>query len=506
MSHSPVPSSPVKARSASESEAVLSAAIDRFFAQNAFRKPLHAAVGLSGGRDSVALFVTLVEWAKAHPEEAVTVTGLHVHHGLSPNADAWSETALRLGEDLGAPVEILRVKVKPEGDGIENAARKARYRAIVSAMRRCGATMLFTAHHRDDLIETFLLQWMRGAGIEGLAGMAPFGSLAVWGEPTFCLGRPFLSVSREEITRFVTERGLDWVEDESNADNHYARNRLRNQVIPALKAAFPHFEGPAARSIALCRDAGRTVREIAEKDEYGCRVPEGGFSIVDARSFGAPRMREAFRRWIRRHFGFTPDHRLVVDLSELAVTKETFERVFERNGRICHLYRGAAYMRRADRKPVVETDLTDILADEEAELWASPDGALRLYWRPTNSDDPEAVSLSDLRQRGLFLGPRNGRDRFHEGVGRPGRILKDLWAEKGIPAFDRPYLPVVRVGEDPCLDAGPEGKKGRSVLSVARLGSDLATIEKLRKDETAGPWGALVWATDFSLFSPGRAN
>ena len=170
-------------------------ALDAFFSDPRLPAAPVVAVGLSGGRDSVALFAALVGWVRSHPERGVRVLGLHVHHGLSPHATEWSDFALRLGGRFNVPVEVLHVTVDAKGEGIEAAARRVRYEALIEAMRRRGTQMLLTAHHRDDLLETFLLQWVRGAGVDGLAAMPTLSTLERWGAPELFLGRPFLPLS-----------------------------------------------------------------------------------------------------------------------------------------------------------------------------------------------------------------------------------------------------------------------------------------------------------------------
>src|SRR5262249_58139422 len=131
------------------------------------------------------------------------------------------------------PLQVETVDIAPFRDlGLEAAARKARYEAF----SRIDADFLVLAQHRDDQAETLLLRLLRGTGLKGLAAMSPVRPL----EGT--RGRsliPLLGVSRAEIEAFARERGLEWVEDESNADTARQRNFLRHQVIPVLERQFP---------------------------------------------------------------------------------------------------------------------------------------------------------------------------------------------------------------------------------------------------------------------------
>lgn len=446
-------------------------ALDAFFSDPRLSAAPVVAVGLSGGRDSVALFAALVGWARSHPERGVSVLGLHVHHGLSPRASEWSDFALRLGERFNVSVEVLHVTVDAKGEGIEAAARRARYKALIEAMRRSGAQMLLTAHHRDDLLETFLLQWVRGAGVDGLAAMPTLSTLERWGAPDLLLGRPFLSLSREDVTRFVTESNLPWVEDESNADDRYDRNRMRNRVLPVLKEAFPHAEVPAARSVRWCGEAAEILAERADEDIAFARCEDGSLDLTD---LTPARRKNALRRWLAVTFGVTASSLLTDEWETLIAEQKTVERLRVFDGRAVQLHRGRLFVRSAHRTELEETSLELSLGI----VWTSPDKTLSLVLEETKENDPDAVSFSALVDSGVTVGPRRGGDRLHRTPDGPGRILKDLWAEEGVPSFDRPRLPVLRVGGE--------------VLSVALLGTDRKTAAKLRRKP---PFVKFVWAT-----------
>lgn len=453
-------------------------ALDAFFSDPHHPAAPVVAAGLSGGRDSVALFASLVRWVRAHPERGVRVLGLHVHHGLSPHADEWSGFAEDLGKRFGVPVEVLRVCVRETGEGLEAAARRVRYEALIRAMRRHGVGILFTAHHRDDLLETFLLQWLRGAGVDGLSAMPALSTLSRWGAPELLLGRPFLSLSREEITNFVTEANLPWVEDESNADDRYDRNRLRNRVLPVLKAAFPHAETPAARSVRWCGEAAEILAERADEDIACARRDDGSLDFSD---LSPARRKNALRRWLSTAFGVTASSLLTDEWETLLASGKTAQRVRTFGEQTVHIHRGRIWVRPAHRAPLEET----ALVPASGVLWTNPDQTLSLAMEEARENDPDAVSLSYIKRMGITVGPRRGGDRLHRTPDGPGRILKDLWAERGVPAFDRPFLPVLRVGDD--------------VLSVALLGTDRKTAAKLRG---VAPFVKFVWATPKPVREP----
>src|SRR2546428_12247393 len=201
------------------------------------------AVGLSGGVDSVVLLHVL----KQHPE--FDLSAIHVHHGLSPNAGAWARFCRALCTRWGVPLAVRRVKVAKKGKGLEAAAREARYRAF----RNNPCDAVAPAHNRDDQAETVLMNLLRGAGVRGASGMPPRGRL-----DGKMLLRPLLEVPRAAVLAYAREQGLEWVEDESNADEALTRNFVRRRLGPLVESRFPRWRGslaPCARPFSGGRRA-----------------------------------------------------------------------------------------------------------------------------------------------------------------------------------------------------------------------------------------------------------
>ena len=161
------------------------------------------AVALSGGVDSV----TLLHKLRARGP----VAAIHVHHGLSPNADRWAAFCRRLCKRLDVPLTVVKVKVVRRGQGLEAAARQARYEAFAKADAECIAL----AHNLDDQAETVLMNLLRGAGRRGASGMPKQSRFK--GKT---LLRPLLDTPRDEIEAYARRHRLAWVEDESNASAH----------------------------------------------------------------------------------------------------------------------------------------------------------------------------------------------------------------------------------------------------------------------------------------------
>lgn len=215
-------------------------------------------VAFSGGLDSTVLLHALA----ADPAmRARGLRALHVDHGLHPQSGAWLEACRGTCAALGVPLQARRVQVHDTGDGLEAAARAARYAAFAQVQQP--GEVIALAHHRDDQAETVLLRLLRGAG-DGLAAMRPlraFGQGWLW--------RPLLALPRAELAEYARAHGLHWLEDPSNASDRHDRNFLRHHVLPRLAERWPRASASLARSAALLATqadllAGEDARRLVQ--------------------------------------------------------------------------------------------------------------------------------------------------------------------------------------------------------------------------------------------------
>lgn len=228
--------------------------------------PLHSplVVAFSGGVDSsVLLQLALLYRDQYHCE----LHAVHIHHGLSDNADGWSKHC-----DLQCRINDVvyhqqRVVVDTSSrKSIEAEARKARYHALLSACEQIGGVLLL-GQHAEDQLETVLLQLKRGAGPQGLAGMAE----SQWRGDTLVL-RPMLNLKKTDIVSFAHSEALSWVEDESNFETSFDRNFLRNDIIPDLVARWPELAKTVSRSALLCAEQSHLINDTANQFLNDCKL------------------------------------------------------------------------------------------------------------------------------------------------------------------------------------------------------------------------------------------
>jgi tRNA(Ile)-lysidine synthase len=274
------------------------------------------AVAYSGGRDSSALLHATVSCAVA---TEVEVHALHVQHGLSAFAQDWlahCERQCLAWSSQGARVSLhtRSLALQPaRGESLEALARRERYRALVAMAREAGCDTVLLAHHRDDQVETFLLQALRGAGPAGLSAMP-----ARIQREGLTWVRPWLDRPRSAIESYVDAHALDFVEDDSNADPRHARNRLRLTVMPALRQAFGDADVTLTAAVQHAQDAQVCMQALAEADWLMVGV-DGGLDIDALLTLGSPRVRNLLRHWLMQCAGRAPAAALLRRLSgELA--------------------------------------------------------------------------------------------------------------------------------------------------------------------------------------------
>ena len=214
-------------------------------------------LALSGGLDSVVLLHVL---RTLKMNGGVTeLRAMYVDHGLQTDSATWSQHCQRVCAQLEVPYLTQRVTVQSDSKGVEAAAREARY-AVLAQVCEPDETLV-TAHHRDDQVETLILNLMRGSGVRGLGGISF--KRRVHGK---MLLRPMLTVARDSIRGYAEKHQLNWIEDPSNQDTLYNRNFVRHEVMPLLWSRWPSVDSSLAKTASHCGDADELLSTLAQLD------------------------------------------------------------------------------------------------------------------------------------------------------------------------------------------------------------------------------------------------
>ena len=386
-------------------------------------------VGFSGGLDSTVLLDWLADEAEATGRK---VTALHVHHGLSPNADQWVRFCERFCANHGVPLTVEYVRVNAASpEGLEGAARSARY-AVYAARPE---PVLALAHHLDDQAETVLLQLLRGTGLKGIAAlpeMRPLRGTAVR------IWRPLLEIPRRALAARAQDRGLRWIEDESNESVQYDRNFVRAKVTPLLDERFAGWQESVARFARHAGAASELLDQLASVDGVP-QKPGEPFALSAALS--GERRANALRAFLARNFVAMPSE---ARLAEMA--RQLFEARDDAQVRIDHggvslvRFQGCARIERGLARPAFASDPAWRVAwRREAELDLGPGrGSVRF-----DAAVGEGIS-ADIATRGdWYFAARTGGETIRLGTERPTRTLKNLLQEREVPHWQREKLPLL---------------------------------------------------------------
>lgn len=401
--------------------------------------PPRLIIALSGGLDSCVLLHAMHRVQHQFP--AWKLAAIHVHHGLSPNADAWQVFCESTCSRLEIPLTVVRVHIeRAAGASLENLAREKRYEAFSQALE--AGDCLLMAHHLDDQAETFLLRTLRGAGPRGLAAMPVSRQLGKGS-----LLRPLLSFTRDDLEQWAREQQLDFINDESNASLQFDRNYCRHEVLPKLAARWPGYRESWLRSAHLSAEADGLLDELAELDCASVTTADpgtvrcGGFlPLSDARQ------RNLLRYWLREAGAGEPGWNLLTRMiSEvlLAASDAQPELRWQSGESVLTLRRNGGMLHLLPQWPL--PDLAEIHSWNPFEVLLLADNG-SLHARPSGIG-PARHGLRMIEGQQFTIRYRQGGEECQL-TGRPRRALKKILQEAGLAPWLRARLPLVYVDDE----------------------------------------------------------
>ena len=407
-------------------------------------------IAYSGGLDSQALLHLAAGLRQL--ESRHRIRAIHVHHGLHPKADDWANHCASTCTELGIDLSIIRVDAHPRrGESPEESARIARYRALQDRLGRHDCVLL--AQHKDDQAETLLLQLFRGAGVEGLAAMPAHAEM----NPGY-LARPLLDFSRDQLRDYAVANGLRWIEDDSNRDETFDRNFLRQRILPQLRSRWPGLPGNLARSAAHCAEAALHLENRGD-----CLLREvvldpvaDTLDVLSLSRLERLEQKLVMRRWITRSGFRRPSSRILERILDEALSAAT-----DRNPVVgwkeaeVRRYRHALYLMRP--LPPLPKPLIPPTSGTIAGCLAWPAGMTDIALPHGNGDmrirkiagttdspgiSPDAWTGGQVEIRNRLGGEKirlPGRNGSHE--------VRKLYQEAGIPPWVRERVPLIYIDQ-----------------------------------------------------------
>ncbi len=449
-------------------------------------------VAFSGGLDSTVLLLLAVKVLR--DKRQAEVRAIHVHHGLSPNADAWAAHCQRVTDGFVVPLTVYEGRINPKGEGVEAAARALRYTMFHQALE--DGELLLQGHHLNDQAETVLHRLIQGKSVGGLAGIPVSRKLSLpHGEAV--IYRPLLGVARAELMEWAGASGLSWIDDESNSDLHFDRNFIRHQVIPRVEARWPKVLQGVAAAAAHCEQGEQLLREVAADDLVTLTMESthplvaglGWFNpVLDIRGlsqFSTSRRDNLLRYWFEIAGAAFPGHKQFDRMLAQVIPAKPDARAVVRWSNGGRAGDEMVEVRKFGHGLYLGPTLSDIaptaLTPSHPVPWGKLSVALCEASHPVLFSEALTVAVPDdgLEVRGEFgLRMVEAGDQMAL-AGRPRKSLRDLMKEVGIPYWLRPYVP--------CLAWRGE------VIAVPHVGVASAFLPPATTEESSGKSYAFCW-------------
>ena len=423
-------------------------------------------VAVSGGADSVALLHTLLA---LRSELGLTLHVAHVDHRLRPDSGRDAAFVTSLAAKLDVPAEVIAVDV-PRAGSLEDAARQIRHAALDAHATAIGATRIALGHTADDQAETVVMRLLEGAGPRGLAAIPPVRGRIV---------RPLIETRRLSIVEMLRAAGHAWIDDPSNLDPRFLRNRIRHEVMPALARVAPDVVDALTRTARLARETLQAL-ESAAAVELARHATDGDGDVTlplsELRVLPRPVAAEVLRQAAARVGGGGPlrawAHRGLARVLAEPPPRRPFRlgrvRVDVGSGRV--RIGGADTARLAQRTvavpgttplPEIRQEITTRVVD--AAGYATPKGADRVAFDADALATPIAVRA---RRRG---------DRFVP-FGGPERRLKEFLIHAKVPRWQRDALPILETTGGIVWIAGVRRGAAAPVTAFTRRVLEIALV------------------------------
>lgn len=468
------------------------------------------AVACSGGADSLALLRIAGRFAAEHGKVAYA---FHINHAIAAQSDDWQQRAHQQALAAGLRFVALKVEVSAvtrAQEGLEAAARQARYQALDRLCALHGVQALCLAHHLDDQCETLLLRLLRGAGPLGLSAMPAQQTLSALltaaESPTTWLLRPWLGFRRAQLRVSLDHTAAAAVDDPSNRDVALARGFLRTQLLPTLELNWPGYRHTLARLAVLMGDTEQILEEVAQADLSSVCAPlEPNRSaypplrLAALEALSVPRQRLLLRAWLRLALPLPPSSAVIEQmLHQLLQARQLSDPLIRCAGESAlgiRRYRGCAYLALNE----IALPDKDFLPDSLPQ-WLRPESenderrfdvlpaSWELAWAEGSFEFTQGCGGLDpvwFRNQTFTVGPRQGGEKLKLHPRQPSRNLKHWYQRNGIASWQRSRLPLLSLSTDPGL---PTSEK--RLVHAAGLGTD-SRLPHAAPDDPAGV--KIIW-------------
>lgn len=409
-----------------KSENLIQDKIQQSFLENLKKddKTQEILLGLSGGLDSSVLLHLL---AKMQSKFNFKLKAIHIHHGLSSSADDWLDFCKKKCKSLDIDIHTEKVKVNKKSSlGIEGEARKLRYQAIKKKQK--GIVAL--GHHQNDQAETFMLQLLRGSGLKGLAAIPEFdANRNFW--------RPMLHINKSLLESYAKENNIKHIEDESNQDERFDRNFIRQKVLPLIESRYPATIETITRSVSNISEGHHLNELVAYDDSKSVMSDDASYLLIEnLKNLSKLRAINLIRWWLSLNNLLMPSRK---NIEELFRQVKNIKSDTSLNLKISDNHSIRAF---GNKLFIVEindqSSSFDLIWSGQEEI-KLPNQS-KLHFLKTKNG---GLSLSKIGVNALRIKSREGGEKLRTFSDQPNRSLKYLFQKADIPHWERDQIPLI---------------------------------------------------------------
>ncbi|MCF6808342.1 tRNA lysidine(34) synthetase TilS [Thiotrichales bacterium 19S9-12] len=386
----------------------------------------HIAVGFSGGVDSIVLLNALVNLKNQHQ---FSLSAIHINHNLQSVSKKWEEFCKSFAQSKNVPLYSTLITDKPpKGESIEAWAREKRYQFFDKIMKDIKAEYLYLAHHQNDQAETFLLNLMRGSGINGLSAMPQ-----VRQRNQYYIARPLLHITKEPIKTYAKDKNLSWVEDSTNLDTKFDRNYVRHHVLPSLSERFSAVKHIAQSSL-YCQEVAQLLEKYLENDLMLITNETNQIDYLNLLQYDEIKQTYLIRLWLKKSQIKPPSRRKMAEfIKSIKNAENNWEFHWEQHVIILYDNLLQCY------------PISSEIPDDFKCKWTDRDKLLSLFSYHISKTDLAYLGLDidqiDFNQ--VTLRARKPKDRCQPLDRNKSNTLKVIFQEKQIPKWLRKRTPIV---------------------------------------------------------------
>lgn len=383
-------------------------------------------IGFSGGKDSHVLLHLLSSISNLKSK----IIAVYIHHGLQQEADQWDSHCEAIALACGVAYQCIKVDIQKQNrQSQEELAREARYSAFKSLLTINDVLLL--AQHREDQLETILLQLFRGAGVQGLAGMS---QTINFGKGRMI--RPLLDVSQVSINEYAKQHHLQWIEDLSNQNNDFNRNFLRNKILPQIKQRWPALDKTVTRAARHCANSHFLNADLSKSllNEC-CDKRDQSLNIQQLLDLDVRKQQLVIRQWFGLMKLRMPSEKTIFSIvAEVLKAKQSANPEIKNKSYCIRRYRNKLYCFKTD----------NILGLEEEQCWAKEVNQLQLNNSIlTLCPASTGISQSLWHAADVMVKFRKSSEKIKLPHREGRHTLKKLFQEKAIPPWERALIPLI---------------------------------------------------------------